>query len=58
MVFQFLPGIEPNSEQNRIVSLGSKSSPTDASYAERAREARESYDWYSSITQELLAKFL
>ncbi len=44
-----------NSEQNRIVSLGSKSSPTDASYAERAREARESYDWYSSITQELFS---
>ena len=44
-----------NSEHTRIVSLGSRSSPTKTSVEERAKEARESYDWYSSITQELFS---
>ena len=55
MVFQFLPGTEQILNKIELFPLGSKSSPTDASYAERAREARESYDWYSSITQELFS---
>ena len=38
---------------NRIVSLGSRSSPTKSENALRIKEAKESYQWYESITDEI-----
>ncbi len=44
-----------NSEETQIVSLGSKSSPISGSSQLRKSEVKQSYDWYSSITDEVFS---
>ena len=42
-----------NSLGDRIVSLGSRSSPEKSNLILRVKEARESYQWYDSVTDEI-----
>ncbi len=44
-----------NSDNTRIVSLGSKSSPIHASESIRKKEAKQSLEWYASITSEIFS---
>ena len=42
-----------NSDNNRIVSLGSTQSKLDAQHSERGTETKQSYAWYQNITKEI-----